>query len=69
MTVQPENLLIDSKGNLKVSDFGLSALNKSDDVLNTRCGSPCYVAPEVRLSGGGECLGVRGSTCADEQRV
>ncbi|KAK2412636.1 CBL-interacting protein kinase [Trifolium repens] len=50
--LKPENLLLDSKGNLKVSDFGLSALKKSDDVLNTRCGSPCYVAPEVLMSKG-----------------
>ncbi|XP_057422382.1 CBL-interacting serine/threonine-protein kinase 21 isoform X2 [Lotus japonicus] len=44
--LKPENLLLDSKGNLKVSDFGLSALKKPSNVLNTRCGSPCYVAPE-----------------------
>ncbi|KAK2358834.1 CBL-interacting protein kinase [Trifolium repens] len=50
--LKPENLLLDSKGNLKVSDFGLSALKKSNDVLNTRCGSPCYVAPEVLMSKG-----------------
>ncbi|XP_015933654.1 CBL-interacting serine/threonine-protein kinase 21 isoform X1 [Arachis duranensis] len=50
--LKPENLLLDSKGNLKVSDFGLSALQKPNDVLNTRCGSPCYVAPELILSKG-----------------
>ncbi|XP_057422381.1 CBL-interacting serine/threonine-protein kinase 21 isoform X1 [Lotus japonicus] len=50
--LKPENLLLDSKGNLKVSDFGLSALKKPSNVLNTRCGSPCYVAPELLLSKG-----------------
>ncbi|GKV18211.1 hypothetical protein SLEP1_g28626 [Rubroshorea leprosula] len=46
--LKPENLLLDGKGNLKVSDFGLSALRKPGDMLTTACGSPCYVAPEVR---------------------
>ncbi|AES92374.2 CBL-interacting kinase [Medicago truncatula] len=50
--LKPENLLLDSKGNLKVSDFGLSALNKPNNVLNTKCGSPCYVAPELLMSKG-----------------
>ncbi|KAI4376264.1 hypothetical protein MLD38_014048 [Melastoma candidum] len=44
--LKPENLLLDNRGNLKVSDFGLSALRKSGDLLSTACGSPCYVAPE-----------------------
>ncbi|RWR81216.1 serine-threonine kinase [Cinnamomum micranthum f. kanehirae] len=45
-----ENLLLDEKGNLKVSDFGLSALTESkqeDGLLHTLCGTPAYVAPEV----------------------
>ncbi|XVE51474.1 hypothetical protein DITRI_Ditri02bG0043800 [Diplodiscus trichospermus] len=48
--LKPENLLLDEKGNLKVSDFGLSALRESrrqDGLLHTTCGTPAYVAPEV----------------------
>ncbi|KAJ0260296.1 CBL-interacting serine/threonine-protein kinase 16 [Hirschfeldia incana] len=55
--IKPENLLLDGHGDLKVTDFGLSALmmpeglggrrGSSDDLLHTRCGTPAYVAPEV----------------------
>ncbi|KAK4718266.1 hypothetical protein R3W88_016604 [Solanum pinnatisectum] len=48
--LKPENLLLDENGNLKVSDFGLSALAESkrqDGLLHTTCGTPTYVAPEV----------------------
>lgn len=45
--LKPENLLFDRNGNLKVSDFGLSVLQKPGDLLSTACGSPCYVAPEL----------------------
>ena len=53
---QPENLLLDSNGLLKISDFGLSALHNtvnegmtltSSKFLHTTCGSPNYVSPEV----------------------
>ncbi|TXG73445.1 hypothetical protein EZV62_002024 [Acer yangbiense] len=48
--LKPENLLLDTYGNLKVSDFGLSALSqqvRDDGLLHTTCGTPNYVAPEV----------------------
>ncbi|CAG7887512.1 unnamed protein product [Brassica rapa] len=46
--LKPENLLLDSQGNLKISDFGLSALPEQGvTILKTTCGTPNYVAPEV----------------------
>ncbi|EOY34678.1 hypothetical protein SCA6_009853 [Theobroma cacao] len=48
--LKPENLLVDENGNLKVSDFGLSAVTdqiRPDGLLHTLCGTPAYVAPEI----------------------
>ncbi|CAM8888753.1 unnamed protein product [Rhodiola kirilowii] len=48
--LKPENLLLDDEGNLKVTDFGLSAFAehlRQDGLLHTTCGTPAYVAPEV----------------------
>lgn len=51
--LKPENLLLDFQGNLKVSDFGLSALPQQGvELLYTTCGTPNYVAPEVLSSRG-----------------
>lgn len=47
--IKPQNLLLDQNGNLKVSDFGLSALPQQlkDGLLHTACGTPAYTAPEI----------------------
>ncbi|XWS13066.1 hypothetical protein CRYUN_Cryun36dG0005600 [Craigia yunnanensis] len=48
--LKPENLLLDENCNLKVSDFGLSAVAdqlQPDGLLHTLCGTPAYVAPEI----------------------
>ncbi|KAF3790327.1 CBL-interacting serine/threonine-protein kinase 12 [Nymphaea thermarum] len=48
--LKPENLLVDDAGNIKVSDFGLSAVSEQvrhDGLFHTLCGTPAYVAPEV----------------------
>ena len=54
--LKPENLLLDEHGNLKISDFGLSAMYTGgggegtmsfSQLLHTTCGTPNYVAPEV----------------------
>ncbi|XP_054820863.1 CBL-interacting serine/threonine-protein kinase 1-like isoform X2 [Prosopis cineraria] len=52
-----ENVLVDAQGNIKITDFGLSASPqhiRADGLLHTTCGSPCYVAPEVLANRGYE---------------
>ncbi|KNC48174.1 CAMK/CAMKL/AMPK protein kinase [Thecamonas trahens ATCC 50062] len=52
--LKPENILLnDQEDQLKISDFGLSALQEKDgNLLRTTCGTPNYVAPEVLSNSG-----------------
>ncbi|KAF8992332.1 kinase-like domain-containing protein [Cyathus striatus] len=48
--LKPENLLLDAAGTLKISDFGLSSVFKLGEktrLLNEKCGSLPFVAPEL----------------------
>ncbi|KEG08981.1 serine/threonine protein kinase [Trypanosoma grayi] len=44
--LKPENLMLDANGALKITDFGLSE-QQQDKMMETVCGTPNYVAPEV----------------------
>ena len=50
MNLQPENLLLDREGHLKITDFGFA--KRVRDRTWTLCGTPEYLAPEIVQSKG-----------------
>jgi serine/threonine protein kinase len=46
--LKPQNLLMSDCGDLKIGDFGFAKeFEEMDDLKNTYCGSPLYMAPEI----------------------
>jgi len=48
--LKPENLLLDGRGHIKITDFGFAKY--VPDVTWTLCGTPDYLAPEIIQSKG-----------------
>ena len=44
--IKPENLVLDSEGNVRITDFGIARPLKSENYQDTS-GTPGYMAPEV----------------------
>ena len=45
--LKPENLLIDTNKNIKIADFGMAALMKQGELLETSCGYPAFEWPSM----------------------
>lgn len=50
--LKPENMLMDERGHIRLSDFNLSKIVQDDFRTRTICGTPEYIAPEVLKSEG-----------------
>ena len=57
--IKPDNILFDKESNIKITDFGVSAVGEEDLDDNLKCHGTCigpvqYIAPEM-VNGSGNC--------------
>ena len=45
--LKPQNILVTNLGDIKITDFGFARYFEDNTILNTICGSPLYMAPEI----------------------
>ena len=45
--LKPHNILLNDKGELKIADFGFARHFENDGMVETLCGTPLYMAPEI----------------------
>ena len=45
--LKPQNILVTETGTLKITDFGFARYFDNDILIQTICGSPLYMAPEI----------------------
>ena len=48
--LKPQNILITNIGDIKITDFGFARYFDNDLLIQTICGSPLYMAPEIMKS-------------------
>jgi serine/threonine protein kinase len=45
--LKPQNILLTNEYNIKITDFGFAKQIDKNSLINTLCGSPMYMAPEI----------------------